>query len=96
MPELESILAVAEYPRLPENSVITRQNQPAMHVFLLLTGRARYFFVTEKGQKVILLWIPPGEIFGMAAFHSPPIAQPRAETADRHSGISSSNALELR
>jgi CRP-like cAMP-binding protein len=65
-------LEAAEYRRVPANSVITHQDQPAKHLFLLLTGRARYFFVTEKGQKVILLWIPPGEIFGSPALLSSP------------------------
>ena len=70
--ELTSVLASARPCRFLANSVITNQDHPAEHLFLLLTGRARYFFVTEKGQKVILLWIPPGEIFGMAAFLPPP------------------------
>jgi CRP-like cAMP-binding protein len=86
-PELKSILAAAEYRKLSANSVITHQDQPAKHLFLLLTGRARYFFVTEKGQKVILLWIPPGEIFGMAAFHSPPIAYLSSTETARNSSV---------
>jgi CRP-like cAMP-binding protein len=86
-PELKSILAAAEYRRLPANSVITHQDQPAKHLFLLLTGRARYFFVTEKGQKVILLWVPAGEIFGMAAFHSPPIAYLSSTETARNSSM---------
>ena len=65
--ELESVLAVAKLRRVPANSVIANQDDPAKHLFLLLTGRARYFLVTDKGQKIILLWIPPGEIFGLAA-----------------------------
>lgn len=65
--EGESVLALAKYREARANSLLTHQDDPAMHLFLLLTGRARYFFVTEKGQKVILLWIPPGEIFGVAA-----------------------------
>jgi CRP-like cAMP-binding protein len=65
--EVKSLLAVAKHRRASANSVLTRQEDPARHLFLLLTGRARYFFVTERGQKVILLWIPPGEIFGSAA-----------------------------
>ena len=69
---LNSVLEAAEYRRVPGNSVITHQDQPSEHLFLLLTGRARYFFVTEKGQKVILLWIPPGEIFGSTALLSSP------------------------
>jgi len=60
--------------------VITHQDQPAKHLFLLLTGRARYFFVTEKGQKVILLWIPPGEMFdGCVSFTAHCISQQYGE-----------------
>jgi CRP-like cAMP-binding protein len=69
---LKSVLEAAEYRKVPADSVIIHQDQPAKHLFLLLTGRARYFFVTEKGQKVILLWIPPGEIFGATALLSSP------------------------
>lgn len=65
--ELRPVLAAANPLRVPANSVIANQDDPAKHLFLLLTGRARYFFVTGNGQKGILLWIPPGEIFGMAA-----------------------------
>jgi len=66
--ELESVLGAARQIKAVANSVITNQDHPAEHLYLLLTGRARYFFVTGEGRKVILLWIPPGEIFGMAAF----------------------------
>lgn len=68
--EIQSVLEAAKPHRFPARSVITNQEDAARHLFLLLSGRARYFFVTEKGQKVILLWIPPGEIFGSAALLS--------------------------
>lgn len=71
-PALESVLAAAKQVRSFPNSVIYREDHPGEHLFLLLSGRARYFFVTEKGQKVILLWIPPGEILGLAALQSTP------------------------
>jgi CRP-like cAMP-binding protein len=61
------VLAKATYHKFPANRVITNQDHPAEHLYLLLTGRARFFFVTAKGQEVILLWIPPGEIFGSAS-----------------------------
>jgi len=60
--EFKSALAEATYRKFPANSVITNQDQSAEHLYLLLTGRARFFFVTERGQEVILLWIPPGDI----------------------------------
>ena len=70
--EVRSILAAAQLCRFPANSEITKQDHPADHLYMLLAGRARYFFLTEKGQKVILLWIPPGEIFGSAALLTAP------------------------
>jgi CRP-like cAMP-binding protein len=84
--EAESVLTAAKYHKAPANCVITSQDDPAKRLFLLLTGRARYFFVTEKGQKVILLWIPIGEIIGMAALLSPPVAYlTNTETVNRSS-----------
>jgi CRP-like cAMP-binding protein len=63
-PERESILAAATLQRFDANSVVTSQGQPADYLFLLTKGRARFFSITEEGQKLILLWLPPGEIFG--------------------------------
>ena len=70
--ELKSVLAAAKQVRSVPDSVITNQDHPGEHLFLLLTGRARHFFVTEKGQKVILLWIPPGEIIGLMSLLTTP------------------------
>jgi CRP-like cAMP-binding protein len=67
-PQLKSVVAAAKQVRFQANSMVIYQDHPAQHLYLLLTGRARHFYVTEKGKKVILLWIPPGEIFGFATF----------------------------
>ena len=67
---LEIIRAAATERRLLANSVITNQGSPAEHLFLLTSGRARYFFIAEEGQKTLLLWLPQGEIIGGAAFLS--------------------------
>jgi len=71
LPEIESVLALATYRKCEANSVIIDQDDPANHLYLLLTGRARFFFITESGQKIIHLWIAPGEIFGVATFMPP-------------------------
>jgi CRP-like cAMP-binding protein len=63
-PERKSILAAATLQRFDANSVVTNQGQPADHLFLLTKGRARFFSITEEGKKLILIWLPPGEIFG--------------------------------
>lgn len=69
-PELQSILAAATVRRLPANFVVVNQGDPADHLFLLLKGRARYFFMTPDGEKMLLLWLPPGEMLGGAALLS--------------------------
>lgn len=69
-PDLQSILAAATLRRFLANSVIVNQGHPAEHVFLLIKGRARYFFMTPDGQKLLLLWLPPGEMLGGAALLS--------------------------
>ena len=68
--DLEIIRAAATERRFLANSVITNQGNPAEHLFMLTSGRARYFFITEEGKKTLLLWLTQGEIVGGAAFLS--------------------------
>ena len=63
-PERKAILAAATLQRFNANSVVTNEGQPADRLFLLTKGRARFFSITEEGNKLILLWLPPGEVFG--------------------------------
>jgi CRP/FNR family transcriptional regulator, nitrogen oxide reductase regulator len=70
--DLEVIRAAAAERRYLANSVITNQGTPADHLFLLIGGRARYFYITQDGKKTLLLWLTPGEILGGAAFLSRP------------------------
>lgn len=68
--ELDVIWAAAKERRYLANSVITNQGSAADHLFLLTSGRARHFFITPEGQKTLLFWLTPGEIFGGVAFLS--------------------------
>jgi CRP-like cAMP-binding protein len=70
--EIDSIIAAAQPRRFPAKSLITRQDQLADRFFLLWKGRARYFFETADGKRLILRWITPGHIFGAAALTSVP------------------------
>lgn len=72
-PEVKAVLATAKLRRYLANSVVTNQGHPADHLFLLVSGRARFFYITPDGQKTLLLWLPPGETFGDAAFLSKPL-----------------------
>ena len=70
--DLDVIWAAAKERRYLSNSVITNQGNPAEHLFLLTSGRARYFFITQEGKKSLLIWLTPGEIIGVAALLSRP------------------------
>ena len=65
--EIDLILAAATARRFPAKSVMTYQGEPADHLLLLWKGRARYFYETPNGKKLIMIWIAPGHSFGGAA-----------------------------
>lgn len=71
-PELKSVMAASRQRHYPAKSVITNQGDPADYFFLLKEGCARYFSITEEGQKVLLLWFSPGEVFGGYALVAEP------------------------
>lgn len=70
--EIGSVLEEARPRRVPRESVLTEQGEPANYLFLLWKGRARYFFRTPHGKELILMWITPGHIFGVNAMVPPP------------------------
>ena len=70
--DLKVILAAARPRHFKANSVIVSQGNPADYLYLLTKGRARYFFVTEDGRKLLLFWLSPGAIMGGAALLANP------------------------
>lgn len=65
--DVNAVLAVARYLHYPAGAVVAAQDTPANSMFLLVRGRARFFILTPQGEKILLLWLPEGEIFGVAA-----------------------------
>jgi len=65
--EIEHVLAAATRRQVHARTIITRQGEPANHLYMLVTGRARYFIDTNKGQKMLLMWIVPGGMIGSGA-----------------------------
>src|SRR5580765_3193833 len=63
---LKLILAAARSRHFKANSVIVSQGNPADYLYLLTKGRARYFFTTEDGRKLLLFWLSPGYVMGGA------------------------------
>jgi CRP-like cAMP-binding protein len=68
--EISAIATAGTRKRFSAGTVLANQGAPPDHLFLLLSGRARYFTTTPSGNKVILLWIAAGEITGAAALVS--------------------------
>jgi CRP-like cAMP-binding protein len=65
--EIHSVLTAATLRQYPANSVVAHQGDPAEYLFLLRTGCARLFYLTRQGRKVLLRWLLPGEMLGLAA-----------------------------
>lgn len=71
--EIRTIVAAGTQQRFSASSMIVSQGYPAEHLYLLVTGRARRFFLTEDGQKLMLLRVPPRDIFGEAVLLAKPV-----------------------
>jgi len=72
-PEIDVILAAAKQRHFQAKSIVCHEGHPAIHLYLLLSGRARFFTTTSAGQKMALFWVTPGEITGGAAILSRPL-----------------------
>jgi CRP-like cAMP-binding protein len=71
-PEIATVLAAAVRRNRRRGAIVSTEGDAASEFFMLLSGRARYFTLTENGHRVILRWILPGEVFGaMALLHRP-------------------------
>jgi CRP/FNR family transcriptional regulator, nitrogen oxide reductase regulator len=70
--ELNTVVSAATQRRFAAGSVATNQGHPADKLFLLTKGRARHFFITEEGKKLLLQWLGPGDLFGGRAILSSP------------------------
>jgi len=70
--QIDLILAAAKGRRFSKKSVITYQGELANQFFLLQSGRMRFFFDTASGQKLVMMWVTPGHVFGAPALVTPP------------------------
>jgi CRP/FNR family transcriptional regulator, nitrogen oxide reductase regulator len=64
---LQELLNAAQVRRFaPKVQVIASGGQPE-HLFLLKSGRARSYILTEDGHEMVLLWAAPGEVLGLVS-----------------------------
>ena len=62
----DDVLGEAQSVRYPKGADVFQQDQEAQHFFLLLHGHLRVYRLTPDGQQVVVRYISPGEIFGVA------------------------------
>jgi CRP-like cAMP-binding protein len=64
--ELDAILSEARSSRYAKNSTVFEQGGDAHSFFLLLHGHVRASKTTPAGQQIVVRYVTPGEIFGVA------------------------------
>jgi CRP-like cAMP-binding protein len=64
--DARSVLAVATPRRFLAHSVVQNQGDRVHNLYLLTEGRARYFYITPEGRKILFSLIMPGELFATA------------------------------
>jgi len=64
--ELDEILASARAVRYPKGTSVFEQDAEAHSFFVLLHGNLRVVKITPAGQQVVVRYVAPGEVFGIA------------------------------
>lgn len=64
--ELDALLAESKSHRHPKGSDVFTQGEPALSFFVLVEGRVRAVKLTPDGGQVVVRFVGPGEIFGVA------------------------------
>jgi CRP-like cAMP-binding protein len=64
---IAEILAAAHPRRVAAKRMVFTAGEKATHLFVLRTGRGRYFRLTRTGEEVLLQLLAPGDTFGIGA-----------------------------
>ena len=66
MEELDELVREAQSVRYPKGANVFQQDDEAHSIFVLLHGHLRVFKLTADGQQVVVRYVSPGEVFGIA------------------------------
>ena len=66
-PTRRSILAAAQIRRISAKQNIVTEGDRATHLFLVQSGRVRFYHLTKQGRLVLLAWLRPGDVIGLVA-----------------------------
>lgn len=64
--DLDTVLAIAQPMRLNAGDAVFQQGQNAEHFFILLHGHLKVMQTTSEGEQVMVRYVIPGEVFGIA------------------------------
>jgi CRP-like cAMP-binding protein len=95
--DVDLILKSARQRRYSARTVMTHQGDRIYDIRALLQGRARYFYETPTGKKLILNWITPGQTFaGLSALSAAPHTYPASSETVRDSIVLSWDGATMR
>jgi len=64
--ELDDVIAHAKAQRIPKGIAVFQQGAAAKAFFVLLHGRLKVVKTTPRGQQVLIRFVNPGDIYGIA------------------------------
>ena len=64
--ELDDVISHAKAHRIPKGAAVFRQGEIATAFFVLLHGRLKVVKTTPRGQQMIVRFVSPGDIYGIA------------------------------
>jgi CRP-like cAMP-binding protein len=64
--DLDDVMARAKALRIPKGTAVFEQGQQASAFYVLLQGRLKVVQVTPDGQQVVIRFVVPGDIYGIA------------------------------
>jgi CRP/FNR family transcriptional regulator, nitrogen oxide reductase regulator len=73
-PAEHAILAAAQTRRIPAKHNVITGGEKSTHLFLLKRGHINYHHLTKQGESVLLGWLVPGDVIGLAALLKNPSA----------------------
>jgi CRP-like cAMP-binding protein len=69
----DAILAEARIHRIPAKNNISTEGSRATRLFLVQSGRARFYHLTKQGELVLLAWLGPGDVIGLVTIVNGPL-----------------------
>jgi CRP-like cAMP-binding protein len=70
--QLSEILSAAEIREIGAREIVMREGAPPAHLFLLKSGRAKFYRLTHSGDEVLLSMLAPGDTFGLGTLLTRP------------------------